>query len=169
MSPSASRCVNFIVNFAVNDGTPARRERRLLTGTAARAKYQTLTVGYRFDEMCSAVSGSNEEEEEEDAGDGKLPERARGRESGGREDWERYDAFVDRIYSSTPGVRAWLTDVLASSLLADNRQIIVFHYNSRGSNGKSTMFELIRRALGGLHEACQSNMLSDAKRSSSGN
>jgi phage/plasmid-associated DNA primase len=73
---------------------------------------------------------------------------------------------VDRIYSSTPGVRPWLTDVLASSVLSEVRQMIVFHYKKTGSNGKSTFFELVRHAFGELHEACQSVLLSESKRTS---
>lgn len=139
-----------------------RREKRLLTGAAARVKYQTMTTGYRFREMRAALLGL-EEGEEDDDGDA-LP-RTTGSSTATA---TAYSAFVERIYASTPGVREWLVDVLASSLLAENRQMIVFHYNTRGSNGKSTMFELIRKALGDLHEACQSTMLSEARRASAG-
>lgn len=153
---TAKDCVAF------EDGVYCFRERRLLTGAAARAKYQTMTTGYPFEEMRTAMSGKNEED---DTGDDELPRDDMTQSTSSR---RAYDRFVEMIYSSTPGVREWLMDVLGSSALAENRQMIVFHYNKEGSNGKSTMFELIRRALGDLHEACQSTMLSETKRAGSG-
>ena len=152
----AKDCLGF------EDGVFCFTEARLLTGAAARAKYLTMTVGYRFEELREAVLGEREDGSE-DAWN-KLPAAM----DAASASWRAYDQFVERIYSSTPGVRRWLVDVMASSALAEVRQMIVFHYKKTGSNGKSTMFELVRYAFGDLHEACQSVLLSESKRTASG-
>lgn len=140
------------------------REEKLLTGAAARDKLVTLTVGYRFEELREAMLEDAAAGSEDDKGWNELPSKPAPSASS----WAAYDRFVERIYSSTPGVRPYLVDVLASSALAELRQIILFHYKKSGSNGKSTMFDLVRHAFGDLHEACQSMLLSESKRTASG-
>jgi len=152
--------------LAFLDGVFCFREAKLLTHAAARAKYQTMTTGYRFEDLRAAMSAGSEGDDDEEDGDdvNRLPTKPKPDSDA----WDTYDEFVERIYSATPGVRQWLTDVLASSALSEVRQMIVFHYKKTGSNGKSTYFELIRNCFGELHEACQSVLLSESKRGSSG-
>ena len=155
----AKDCIAFL------DGVYCFREAKLLTHAAARGKYQTLTTGYRFEDLRAAMSAGSEGDDEEEGEEWiRLPRRPNPASAS----WAAYDEFVERIYSATPGVRQWLTDVLASSAMSEIRQMIVFHYKKTGSNGKSTYFELIRYCFGELHEACQSVLLSESKRSSSG-
>lgn len=96
-------------------------------GASAREKYQTMTVGYRFEEMRAAVldavadgadgAGAGAEEANEELRLPKVTEATKLRA------WKEYDAFISRIYSSTPAVRMFMLDALASSLLNENRQV----------------------------------------------
>jgi len=129
-------------------------------GVAAREKYQTMTVGYRFEDMRASLlrrtaAGAGEEEEDDEL---RLPRgiREAGREPEG---WAEYEAFMSRIYSSTPEVRGYMLDALGSSLLNESRQVVIFHHNERGANGKSTKFALIKRAMGDLFIKCSSSLL----------
>jgi phage/plasmid-associated DNA primase len=53
-------------------------------------------------------------------------------------------------------------DLLASSLIGENRQVIVIHYNVTGANGKTKLFELIKLVFGDLYMKCQSTVLNRA-------
>jgi len=110
---------------------------RLLRDGAARALYQTLTTGYANEDLEVSVGASD---------DGK----------------EGYERFMLQIFSSAPEIRGYVIDLLASSILNENRQVIVIHYNITGANGKSKLFELIQSALGGLFMKCQSTVLNRA-------
>ena len=46
--------------------------------------------------------------------------------------------------------------------------MIVFHHSAHGSNGKSTLFALVARAFGELHESCQATMLNAASKTAAG-
>jgi P4 family phage/plasmid primase-like protien len=72
-------------------------------------------------------------------------------------DDEGYCSFMDRILK--PDVRRYLVDLFASSALNENRQVMVIHHNVSGSNGKSTLFALVKRAFGDLFVKCDSKML----------
>ena len=124
-------------------------------------KYQTMTVKYRFEDLRAALLGGgggdddDDDDDDDDADDClRLPGKADSPHG-----WDGYDAFMRRIYSSTPQMRCYMMDTLASSLLNENRQVIVFHYNEKGANGKSTKFSLIKQALGDLFVKCSSSLL----------
>jgi hypothetical protein len=138
---------------------------RLHRGVAARAFYLTQTVGYAFEELVECASGgaSGATADADDAA--VLPSAATVKATAG---WGEYDAFMTRIFSSTPEVRAYLIDLLASSLLNENRQVMVIHHSLRGANGKSTLFALIRKAFGSLFIKCASALLNPSNGSASG-
>ena len=153
--------------IAFTDGVYCFQRERLLSASAARQLYQTQTVQYRFDEMKGQVDPPSRPEDDEDSKDedeeahSAMPKRVCEGEG-----WRAYDAFMRRIFSSTPEVRGYLMDLLASSALNENRQVIVFHHNVQGANGKSTLFVLIKRAFGELFVKCSSALLSAATSSS---
>lgn len=120
-------------------------------------KYQTMTVKYRFEDMRAALLGGDGEGEDQDDNDYHCMQLPRKIQS--TLQWDGYDAFMRRIYSSTPQMRSYMMDTLASSLLNENRQVIVFHYNEKGANGKSTKFSLVKHALGDLFVKCSSSLL----------
>ena len=121
----------FCVAFA--DGVYDFRQGRMLRGNAARDLHQTLTTMYDFDEI----------DDPDNAQDSR----------------EGYERFMHQIYSSSPEARTYVIDLLASSLLNENRQAIVFHFNVKGANGKSKVFELFQCALGKLFIKCASTVL----------
>ena len=125
---------------------------------------QTQTVKYSFEDLRTTVLGVSFEGEDERTQEYELPQDINMKVTG----WESYNQFMDRIYSSTPGVRVYVIDLFASSALNESRQVIVFHHNSDGANGKSTIFILVRRALGELHESCQSSLLSASGKTAAG-
>jgi P4 family phage/plasmid primase-like protien len=127
---TADRC------FAFSDGVFCLVSGKLLGVADARRKYQTLNVGYSYEEVAEGSLDADTS--------------------------SAYDLFMTRIFSSAPESRRYLIDLLASSLLNENRQVIVFHYNVSGSNGKTTLFELIRRTLGALFIKCASTLLNPA-------
>lgn len=137
--------------IAFRDGIFSFPDDRLLTGSKAKKMYQTLTVDYSFEKMMETLGGGDVEFE--------LPERDAVEAT---PVWRAYDAFVAKIFSSTPSVRTYLFDLLASSALNENRQVIVFHHNVKGSNGKTAFFALVRQAFGSLFVKCKSSLLSAA-------
>jgi hypothetical protein len=147
--------------IAFGDGVYCFQRERLLSGTAARQLYQTQTVQYRFEEMKEVLKGPDADAEADADAAYTLPTRVTDGEG-----WQAYDAFMRRIFSSTPEVRGYLMDLLASSALNENRQVIVFHHNVKGANGKSTLFCLIKRGFGELMVKCSSALLSSATMSS---
>ena len=112
--------------LAFLDGVYSFREARLLTGAAARAQYQTMTTGFRFEDLRETM-------------------RESGGEEGGR---------IREILGATP---ADLIDLLASSALNENRQVIVFHHDLLGGR---TLFALVQAAFGELFIECPSALLS---------
>jgi hypothetical protein len=142
--------------LAFSDGVYSFKDKRLVTGTAARAYYQTQTVEYGFEATVEALGGENELE---------LPPREVVESTAV---WRAYDAFVKQIFSASPEVRVYLMDLLASSALNENRQIMAIHYNIRGSNGKSTLFSLISKAFGGLYIKCLSSVMASTTNPASG-
>lgn len=142
--------------IAFMDGVYCFQRERLLTGTDAMQLYQTQTVQYGFEDMKEFLEGSCD----------AICETVIPRLCRRSEKWQAYDAFMRRIFSSTPDVREYLMDLLASSALNESRQIIVFHHNVKGANGKSTLFSLIKMAMGELFVKCSSSLLSSATSSS---
>ena len=60
-------------------------------------------------------------------------------------------------------------DLMGSSALNENRQVLVIHHNVSGANGKSTFFVLVKLALGDLYVKCSSGLLNpNSYNSSSG-
>lgn len=132
---------------------------RLLRGPAARRLFQTQTVGYDFSRMRAALLEANTGLEGATAPDDDeclLPNAQRVTNT---ELWQSYDKFMIRTFSATPEVRPYVIDLLASSVLNENRQVVVFHHNVAGSNGKSTLFGLIKEAYGKLYIKCGSSLL----------
>ncbi|GAX86205.1 hypothetical protein CEUSTIGMA_g13619.t1 [Chlamydomonas eustigma] len=123
------------------DGVYDIREGRLLRDSAARLKLQTKTVGYEYEKMMEASEG---------------------------EAWEEYDAFMSRIFSSCPKIRRYLMEMFAGGAANENLQVILFHYNVQGSNGKSTLFSLVRKAFGELMMKCSSSLIVSPTHTSSG-
>ena len=70
-----------------------------------------------------------------------------------------YDTFMKQVLGE---MREYVVSLLASSVLGENRQVMVVHHNVAGSNGKSTFFMLVKRALGDLFMKCDSKMLAVA-------
>lgn len=145
--------------MAFTDGVYSFTEGRLKRGPAAKALFQTQTVGYGFLEMLEALL-PGEDAEELAIGSmvlvqgGKTDLAVRGGTA-----WRGYDEFVARIYSSSPDVRTYVMDLMGSSALNENRQVLVIHHNVSGANGKSTLFVLVKLALGDLYVKCSSGLL----------
>ena len=122
--------------IAFEDGVYCFEAGAMLGASAARERYQTMNVGYAYEDMMES--------------EGDLEGAA------------AYESFMSQIFSASPEARAYVVDVLASSLLNENRQIIMFHFCLRGSNGKTTLFELVRTAFGALFIKCASTLLNPA-------
>jgi len=118
--------------IAFDDGVFDIRAGRLLRDGSARTAMQTRTVGYSYESM---VEGATESARSE------------------------YDAFMGRIFSSSPASRRFLVEQYAASAANINLQALVFHFNLQGSNGKTTVFSLARCAFGGLMVKCSSSLL----------
>ena len=84
--------------IAFEDGVYCFRERRLLTGAAARAKYQTMTTGYPFEEMQEELQVLSDDDCDSVVAAG-IPTITQGIAK------DAYDGFMRRIFSSTPEVR----------------------------------------------------------------
>ena len=138
--------------IAFTDGVYDFQQRRLLRGAAARERYQTLTVRYPYGDVMTSAEGEEELSATLESSGGPISPA----------DYAGYERFMQQLFSSVPEVRTYLMDLLASSVLNENRQVIVFHHNIKGSNGKSTFFELIRHATGDLFMKCQSTVLNPA-------
>jgi P4 family phage/plasmid primase-like protien len=107
-----------------------------------------MTVQYSFEDMVRSVDASDASDARRLPPDASTPA------------WAAYDAFVGRIFTSSPGVRAYLMDALAAALTGENLQAIYFHYNAAGSNGKSSLWSrLVKQAFGALFVKCQSSLL----------
>jgi hypothetical protein len=102
---TAINCVGF------DDGVFDVAAGRLLRGSEARARYVTLSVGYEY-EAVAALDAATEDDASAETSEAS-----------------EYRRFMSRVYSSDPEVLPYLLDLLASSLLNENRQVIVFHHN----------------------------------------
>lgn len=154
-SMDAARCC-----VAFTDGVFDLRAGRLRRGAEARPFHQTLTVRYSYESMVRQLLAGRVHDDGTETETEWLAEALPGPEvvrSG--PGWAAYDAFVSRIFSSTPEVRPYLVDLLASSALNENRQVVVVHHNTQGANGKSSLFGLIKQAFGALYMKCSSNLL----------
>ena len=158
---TARNCIAFY------DGVFCFDSRKLLTGAAARAKFITLTVKYRFEDLRAAVLASSiNDDDDDDDDDFALPPSPSTQQRA--KNWVDYNAFVDRIYGSHPGLRPFVMDALASSALNEILQVILFHHGEKGANGKSSFFSLVQGAFGELHESCSAAMLNATSKTSAG-
>lgn len=151
--------------IAFTDGVFCFVRGRLLRGPAAKALYQTQTVGYSFEEMAEALGLDAEAANEPGAIAVAEGSEADLQVRGGMA-WRTYDTFVSKIYSSAPVVRGYVMDLMGSSALNENRQVLALHHNVGGANGKTTFFGLVKQALGGLFVKCSSGLLNPASFSS---
>ena len=153
--------------IAFTDGVFCFSKGRLLRGPAAKALYQTHTVGYSFEEMAEALGLDAEAVDEPGAiavAEGSEADlKVRSNASAA---WRTYDAFVSKIYSSSPPVRGYVMDLMGSSALNENRQVLVIHYNVGGANGKTTIFVMFKQAFGAYFVKCSSGLLNPASFSS---
>jgi hypothetical protein len=120
--------------LAFEDGVFDIRAGRLLRDSEARKKMQRMTVGYEYEVMMEASEG-------------------------GGQAWREYDGFMARIFSSAPEVRKYLIELFAASAANVNLQVVVFHHNLQGSNGKSSLFSLLRATFGELMVKCSASAM----------
>ena len=146
--------------LAFKDGIMDFAAGRLRRGTAAQTFYQTMTVGYAYEDVLVEAGGGDDLDSPGAYELAGMPRPVPGGVA--HRAWAEYDAFMARIFSSTPEVRPYLIDLLASSALNQNRQVLVIHHNVKGANGKSSLFALIKRAFGALFVKCASSLLNCA-------
>lgn len=59
-----------------------------------------------------------------------------------------WQAFLDRIFSGDAGLIAYVQEKLGSCLMGGNPEQLFFIFHGEGSNGKSTLLDVIRSVLG---------------------
>ena len=104
-------------------------------GASTPQNVQRLTTGYEYEAMAEVADR-------------------------GGEAWREYDEFMSRIFHSVPEVRKYVMELFAASAANVILQVIVFHHNLQGSNGKSTLFALLKAAFGELMVKCAASALS---------
>jgi P4 family phage/plasmid primase-like protien len=113
------------------DGVYDFERRALMRGARAQEYYVSQTVGYAYEEVTS------------------CPE----------EEYRRCMRFLERIHPDREILDYVLRRIVAA-LRGVKEQLILVHYNVAGSNGKSTLFALIKMALGSLFMKGNSGVLS---------
>ena len=73
-------------------------------------------------------------------------------------DYQDYLGFICKIHPNEE-IRNYLIKMLSNALQKINNQIVLIHYNVNGSNGKSTLFKLIKLVFGMLFIKCNSSLL----------
>jgi D5 N terminal like len=112
------------------DGVYDFEKREFVRGSAARDYMLTRTVGYAYEEV----------------------------ESVSAEDKEEFSKFLAQVHPEASN-REYLLVRLRNAARKSNDQIILIHYNVSGSNGKSTLFSLLRRTFGSLMVTCNPSLL----------
>ena len=116
--------------IAFSDGIYDFSNKMLVSGHDAHAYYVTKTVGFSFADMMAVDD----------------------------DDLEAFDAFFAQIQPKKDN-RDYLLGRLHNAARKVNDQIIIFHYNITGSNGKSTWFNLVELAFGDLFVNCNPQLL----------
>jgi P4 family phage/plasmid primase-like protien len=66
--------------------------------------------------------------------------------------------FLAQIFPNQ-NVKKYILKKISNAVRGINDQLVMFHYNVSGSNGKSTFFNLCKVALGGLFMKCKTDVL----------
>ena len=117
-------CIAFV------DGVFDFTTSRFVSGAEAKEYYQTMTVGYAYQDLRELEPSLLEE----------------------------FDSFLSRVHRDERN-RTYLLAKLRSAARRKNEQILLVHYNTAGSNGKSTLFSIIKRAFGSLYMTCAPALL----------
>lgn len=113
-----------------DDGVYDFSTRKLMSNVAAHHFYLTRTVGYEFNELMNIDPNT----------------------------YQSYQRFMAQVLPN-PGIRQYFLKMMSNAAQGKATQSFLIHYNLSGSNGKTTLFSLVKLAFGETFMKCNCSVL----------